>query len=212
MTTLNTFDQSHFPDLEDDCVEAVTACIVYYVTTGRNAWHSTWIQRYAPNCMHSNIESAKRYAEARRTQGTVFTIKQIPAVHIRTERNVSIVVTQINTQMPLSQYAPEATKLQPSPGKKLVKNACDNYLVEGANALGAALSFDCDSRFWKVAPPLKHSVIVLSSKESEFYLQLLGTQKLQTWTSYSNGGDYLLGWSVRGNDVSSASVVALAKG
>lgn len=160
--------------------------------------------------MHTNIESAKRYAEARRTQGTVFTIKQLPAVHVRTDDAISIIVTQINTPVPLSQYLREATGSQPRSSKKLIENSSDAYLVKGASALGAALSFECDSRFWRVAPPLRDSVILLASKEPDFEIEQLGSSKLQAWSSYSNGGNYLLGWRIRENDLDCTSVRALS--
>jgi hypothetical protein len=47
----------------------------WYLGYGRNAWHSTWINRYYPKCISFSIETLKKEAEKRRTQGTVFRIQ-----------------------------------------------------------------------------------------------------------------------------------------
>ena len=55
---------------------------IYYVFQGRNAWHSTWITQYNNGCMHINLDNAKKYAESLRACGSVFYIREIPALII----------------------------------------------------------------------------------------------------------------------------------
>ncbi len=44
----------------------VKAVKIFYCFYGRNAWYTTWVQKYSENCMHSSLESAKEFAEANR--------------------------------------------------------------------------------------------------------------------------------------------------
>lgn len=210
MSALNTFSERDFAEMVRGTVKGVSPRIIYYVTTGRNAWHSTWVQQYSNGCMHSSLQSAKNYAEKRRTQGTVFTIKEQPALQICTE-NGQIIVTQINTTRPLSDYSPDAVRARPAQGAKLIDKASDNYLTAGASALGVALSFDCASRFWRKPPPRRNSVIVVASEDAALELDALRPRKLRAWTSLSNGGGYLLGWRERENETKVNDVISLSK-
>ncbi len=209
MPALQTFTEKDFPDLSKAKVGTVAPCLIYYVTTGRNAWHSTWVQQYSNGCMHTSLQSAKDYAEKRRTQGTVFTIKEQPALQVRTAKG-QLFATQINTSRPLAEYSRDALREQPAHGSKLIKDSRDNYLSKGASALGAALSFDCASRFWRTAPPRKNSVIVVASGDRTLELEPLRRRKLKAWSSFSNGGGYLLGWRERENDTAGRQIITLA--
>ena len=73
---------------------------IYYCYYGRNAWYSTWVQKYYKNCMHASFDSAKGFAEINRKQGSVFYIKELPALYIESG-SYPILVTQINKTCPL---------------------------------------------------------------------------------------------------------------
>jgi len=199
---------NQFPDLAKTQITSVHSCALYYVTTGRNAWHSTWTQQYSNGCMHSSIKSAKQYAEKLRTQGTVFTIKQQPCICLKTESG-TVFINQINSMSPLSGYSSDALSPGPKEGAKLIDGARDNYLIPGASTSGAILSFDRSSRFWRVPPPAKNSVIVVASEVADIDTDAIQKRKLKAWSSYSNGGGYLLGWRERENGVSPNAVIAL---
>ena len=66
--------------LEANKVNNVYPVKIYYVTTGRNAWRSTWIERYYKGCMRYSLESAKSYCEGHRQRGTVFYIRELPSL------------------------------------------------------------------------------------------------------------------------------------
>lgn len=51
---------------------------VFYLGFGRNAWQSTWINRYYPHSISFDPAELKQFAELRRVQGSVFHIKSIP--------------------------------------------------------------------------------------------------------------------------------------
>src|SRR4051812_25147339 len=76
---------------------AVRVVKVFYVSTGRNAWWSTWVTRYSPGCMHGALESAKAFCEERRRQGTIFYIDELPSLAF-VASECALVVSEINTE------------------------------------------------------------------------------------------------------------------
>lgn len=208
MNQLATYDEKAFAELARSQIISIEAGIIYYVKTGRNAWHSTWVQQYSNGCMHGSQSSARQYAEKRRTQGTVFTIKELPSLVLQSTKG-AVFVTQINTTTPLLDYSAEAIREQPRLGSKLIEGARNNYLVKGATIGSAALSFDWSSRFWRTPPPKRNSVIIVASADTTEVIKTLGRKALQGLSSYSNGGGYLLGWQGQENFVSSEGVFDL---
>lgn len=82
--------------MKNEHVTDVRLIRTYFVFYGRNAWHSTWIQRYLSNgaiCM--SIDYAKTVAEKWRRQGSVLQVDELPALLIQTS-NRSFLVTEIN--------------------------------------------------------------------------------------------------------------------
>lgn len=205
MTQLLSFNESIFPELARSNVESISASLIYYVFTGRNAWHSTWITRYAEGCMHPTLELAKRYAEKRRTQGTVFHIKELPAIIFRSKSGC-LIVTQINCKNPLSNYSPNATAINVRSGQKKIEGALDNYICKNASIYGVALSFVCGSRFWLTQPSEKNSIITVATSEPSITLPALTENKLVTRTSFSFGKKYLLGWSEKESEILTSGV------
>jgi hypothetical protein len=57
-----------------------TFTYMYYLGYGRNAWHSTWINRYYPDSVSFDEQSLKDQAERLRVQGNVFKIEAVPAL------------------------------------------------------------------------------------------------------------------------------------
>ncbi|QMV62880.1 hypothetical protein VUJ49_23245 [Pseudomonas berkeleyensis] len=194
MTELLSFKESNFPELANSEVESLSTTLLYYVFTGRNAWHSTWITRYSEGCMHASLELAKKYAENRRTQGTVFHIKELPSIIVRS-KNGCLIVTQINSNNPLSNYSPNATSVDTKLGTKKIDGALNNYICKKAPVLGVALSFAYDSRFWLKPPTATNSVIAVATNDPSAIFPELPDRDLITKVSVSHGGNYLLGWS-----------------
>jgi hypothetical protein len=78
-------------------VKEIKPIRLFYVTTGRNAWRETWINRYSEGCMHTSLESAQSYCERKRVQGTVFYISHMPTIAFISDKRM-LAVTEINTQ------------------------------------------------------------------------------------------------------------------
>lgn len=160
------FDRILDPKLPDPStlrLRQVEAVKIYYCLYGRNAWHSTWIQRYSENCMHLTFASAKSHAEAKRVQGSVFYIKELPALQFTTGK-YRVLITQINSTCPLREYSPSARRKDVIYGKTKIHDSRENYLTFGAPMEGLILSFSHDSRFWITLQSSINSVIILYAK------------------------------------------------
>lgn len=205
MTQLTTFNECRFPELLTSRVQALQPVLLYYVFTGRNAWHSTWVQRYTPGCMHTSLQSARQYAEARRVQGTVFNIKELPALLFRSPHGC-LVVTQINSHDPLATYAAMAVHDDVGPGQRKIDGALDCYMVPDAPMQGVLLSFEPGSRFWHRAPAPRDSVIRVATDDSKACFAELPERGLLVQSSFSQGSRYQLGWRSREEQIGSKGV------
>jgi hypothetical protein len=181
---------------------------IFYVYTGRNAWHSTWSQRYHDGCMHTALGTAQDYAEKQRKQGSVFYIEERPALAFESE-NQTLIITQVNAATPLGHYSAKALPPRAGIQQTVMEGSPDSYLTIGAVLDGVALSFNHDSRFWRISPPRENSIILLRSPNPQVVFQDLTPEKLALRRSYSNGPRYRLGWSLLPSRRSSEGVTRL---
>ena len=82
----------------------VSPVTLYFVSRGRNARNSKWVEHHWNGCMHASLHEAKTKAETMRTCGSVFEIEEQPAVLIRSLRGV-VAVTEIDARTPLRRCA-----------------------------------------------------------------------------------------------------------
>ncbi|WP_332399370.1 hypothetical protein [Vibrio metschnikovii] len=157
---------------------------VYYVYTGRNAWHSTYIRTYTNSCMHPNLQSAKDYCENKRVQGTVFHIFKIPALAFYTKYQ-TLIVTEINSNIPLSRFSLEKFLTKQTVKKnevgKLAWTTDMNTLVD---------SFDIYSGSWDVPSKSRYSVLMFDGTSVK--LEVSRSNDLIHYYSRSVGGGYYL--------------------
>jgi hypothetical protein len=203
---LRTFDSGRFPSLETLTVRRRGLAKLYYVHDGRNAWYTTWVQRYLDGCMHTTFDSAKDYAESLRVQGSVFYIYEKPALVIEAD-DVVLVITQINCTDVLAGYSVTAVGDEVGFGRKKIANAANNYLRRGSSLEGAFLSFDADSRFWRKRPPHNSVIRVLGRTSLKAFESV--PDRCRGYQSFSSGGFYRLGWTERDNDARSTSLQKL---
>ncbi len=79
---LSKFKKKSHPKLYHSEVTSIGCCKLFFLVAGRNAWHSTWINRYTPGSLQTSFLGATSEAEKRRVQGTTFVIKEIPALKL----------------------------------------------------------------------------------------------------------------------------------
>jgi hypothetical protein len=63
----------------------ITQC--YYLGYGRNAWQSTWINRYYPHSVSFDPQKLRMDAEQHRIQGSVFKLESIPLLILKYRQN-----------------------------------------------------------------------------------------------------------------------------
>ena len=71
--------------------------IMYYVHDGRNAWHTTWVQRYFPANFAGTWVDARNSVEPRRVQGSKWWIYQMPCLGLRFP-GWDVLVSELNCQ------------------------------------------------------------------------------------------------------------------
>lgn len=216
-TILNPYSGIKFDAMFDDTIgdpdarrlRCVAATKIFYCFYGRNAWHSTWVQKYSTDCMYLTAESAQAHAERKRVQGSVFYVTELPAIELDVG-SFRVFITQINTSCPLREYRCKAVKTSAAAGKQLIEGARDQYLDFGASLQGAVLSFNHDSRFWVTRQPSENSVMVLYTAGS-VPSEPLRTTPLKAWKSSSVGKYYYLNWARLKANVSGRSVLRIFK-
>ena len=68
------------PNIGSEIITSISVKKIYYLVTGRNAWHSTWVQHFYKKCISTEIKELERDSVKRRKAGTVFYIEELPAL------------------------------------------------------------------------------------------------------------------------------------
>jgi hypothetical protein len=64
----------------------------YRILDGRNAWHSTWVDRYYPGMFSLSLNTAKWRVECNRTQGSKWTIQMLPSCLVLGEKTAALLI------------------------------------------------------------------------------------------------------------------------
>lgn len=167
-------------------VRDVKAVKLHYVTTGRNTWWSTWSTRYSPGCMHSTIDSAKAFCEARRVQGTVFYIDELPSIAFIAADNRALVVSEINTGSFLKRL-----------DRKWLASLTTVFPVSTMTLRQITYVFRPESPLWPTDYPRRDSAILSFCSAPGTLAELSAKEELSSYASSSSGPRYYLGWSTR---------------
>lgn len=198
-------------NLSIEPVECIYKVLIYFLSTGRNAWHGIWSAKYTTGCMHTSLLSAQEAAEKKRTQGTVFYIQQLPCLAYRSKSNL-LLVTQINTEEPLSWFSCEPVRKRESYQQIATSDFVENPLTAGSPIKAVASSFHFDSVHWEIEPPSRDSVMLLTSMTPMMMFEELAMHlRLHFFQSYSQGGYYKLGWKKYDSQICASAVFGLHK-
>lgn len=115
--------------------------LIHSVSWGRNAWHSTWIQRYRVGTLCESRAAAKRFVDRNRTQGSTYYETVMPGWHLQFDRR-AYVVCEINTRRPFE-------RLQ-SP----------DFLLPEITEAEALAMLEPESPIWRGHRPNRDSIIV----------------------------------------------------
>lgn len=193
-----------------EAIISIEAIQLYFVTSGRNAWHKKWIKRYKPGSMNLTLAAAKNYAESLRTNGSVFYIQVLPAVLITTP-NENYIVTQINTDSPLLDYSCIAQRYTDWNGKQKHPKHLECYVRKGGEIDYALETFQPSSRHWEKKQPNVNSVMIFGPLKTDIKVDNLKIIGSPVFQSKSVGGNCRLAWVENGRVTYSRGVELLIK-
>jgi hypothetical protein len=154
---------------------------LYLLSTGRNAWHSTWSERYRGDAaLFSSFDSAKAEAEKSRARGTTFEIEQYPGLAFYSIKGVVALVEFYSKQ---------------SFDKLKLEEIGDRLKVDTTIRDAIAPFTAATSEFWKEPFPSENSYVVAKSDLAEDLEPLLVPSYLKKWGSVASGSNYYLGWN-----------------
>jgi len=146
------------PPPAENALMSANPILIHSISWGRNAWNSTWIQRYRSGTLAESHASARDFIEANRVQGSAYKVTVMPGWHLQFDRRAYI-VCEINTSTPFS---------------RLRRPAFTDQGILEADALAL---LDPTSGVWRGAKPIHDSVIVQATK--------LPTSSFTPWASRS---------------------------
>jgi len=191
--------------LGNEEVRNISIGSVYFVHSGRNTWYGTWSVCYYDGCMHTTLESARKYAESKRKRGTVLYIKQLPCFIFRS-RLSTLLITQINESEPFSKFSPDnITNFSESTLESLL-GLPKNPLKNGNSIAHVAQSFISIRSFWNPHPLPFDSVILLSHNSPFLQVEQDNLDNLKSLKAFRESGIDRLLWERFGEPAKSTSI------
>lgn len=153
---------------------------LYLLSTGRNAWHSTWSAKYQRNAaLFSSFDAAKAAAEELRNRGTTFKIVQYPGLAFYSMEGV-VAVVEFHSGQPFDKLRIDTIDQRLNIGT-LIKDAITPFIK-------------ADKEFWNPPFPSGDSFVNVKTDLSEDFEPLIETRQLKKWGSVASGSNYYLGW------------------
>ena len=192
-----------------DLIEKIRLVKTYYISEGRNAWHSTWNQTYVPhNSLYSSLDEAKRFAEKNRKPGSVFYINLIPGILIKTQKCDALVI-QINSKKPFSQYSLHRVDKKFLLNNSLKYKRLRIFLRRGVPLNIALKTFEADGENWLDNQSLYNNIIIEYGYECDVVWDDFGSDECVNYQSYAQGSQYNLGWTQSKDRSEAASAAKL---
>jgi hypothetical protein len=128
--------------------------LIHSVSWGRNAWHSTWIQRYRSGTLCESRAAARQFIDRNRTQGSTYYDTVMPGWHLQFDRRAYL-ICEINTRRPFERLLSA------------------DFLLPGVSEADAMAMLEPRTAIWRGHRPARDSVIVQQTK--------LGASSFTSW-------------------------------
>lgn len=192
-------------------VVSISARKLFYVQDGRNAWHSTWVERWYNDSFRLELKAAKNYAEKSRTCGSVFHIVEVPCLAFETSLGF-LLTTQLSSDIPFKSFSPPTDredlikKIQKNHPpfmneerlKIFTKKQLERYTPDGKLKTLQSLENHLDilkrRLYWTLRNKDFSIAIMMSLRDQGEPLIIKKGEKMRTWKSSSIGSDYYLEW------------------
>ena len=191
--------------LDVEHIQEITIDKIYYVTRGRNAWHSFWAKTYFDGCFQSSFQTATDIAESLRTQGSKFYVTELPTLTVAC-KGMAISVLEINTTNPLATFS--ATPVRGASLARLGLPSSQNVSLFGESATTGDFLRAILARglHWRQEPSTRSSVFVHVYRTNRREYKKLGNRKLRAWRSESHGKGFYLGWDEVSSNISAGGM------
>ena len=169
-----------YREFRDEHLSRIVPAYFYITTRERNAWWGSESRQYRGLAsLTCTLAAAKKVAEGWRAQGSAFTIQQVPGLHVMSEwTDLGLVEFHSNDSF---------AKWDSTNASKLRAGTPLSTVLDALGPLGE----------WRGVAPSTHS-FVSGVLESDDVVTPLGPRaSFAAWTSFSQGGDYRLGWNER---------------
>ena len=192
MTALKEYKLSRFNRLKNAPLRAISIGCIYFLVRERNAWNWTSVSQYSENCIHTDLLSAKAEAERQRGSGSVFRIRQMPALLFHSDDGIAV-VTEINTSRPLHGLVVKQTRTAQQQAWYVNVTHLER-LISPKISIGELIdSLKNSEIFWRTPPPLENGLLLFSYFDNPGLESLTGS-RLRQWKSMSVGSEYDLNW------------------
>jgi len=129
------------PPPDENSLDRATPILLYHISYGRNAWHSTWIARYQRNTLAHSYDAAKAFVAERLKQGSSYRLAVTPGWHLQFDRRAYL-VCEINSSTPFSRLR------------------AARFAMPGIMEAEALEWLKPSSELWRGAVPLHDSIVV----------------------------------------------------
>ena len=161
-------------------LKSLKCVTLYLLSTGRNAWHSTWSAKYQRNAaLFSSFDEAKAAAEKLRNRGTTFKIVQYPGLAFYSLEGI-VALVEFHSSQPFNKLRVEDVDLRLNIGTP-IKDAITPFIK-------------ADREFWNPPFPSGDSFVNVKTDLSEDFEPLIENKQLRKWGSVASGSNYYLGW------------------
>jgi hypothetical protein len=168
-------------ELLDSKLNYVQGVTLYLLSTGRNAWHSTWSERYRSDAaLFATFDLAKASAEKSRNRGTKFEIEQFPGLAFYSLAGV-VALVEFHSKQSFSKLRLETLTNRLEVGT-LLRDAIDPFKA-------------ASSEYWNTPFPSENSFLAVKSDLAEQLEPLPTPSYLKKWGSIASGSNYYLGWN-----------------
>lgn len=208
MAHLALFDREIHRKIGSAPIDKIFESKIFYLFRGRNAWHSTWVTHYFDGCMHDQLPSTKGRAEQRRERGSVFTIREQPALVLQSRHGL-VAITEINSACPLSHWIKKYRNEKS--GYRLNQDYCR---LEAQSRPGCTTTAMIDAMsdvaiFPTQLPWRSKNFFILATPDPEALREDRRT-RLKQWGSSSAGAYYYLDWNETSSHLSGKAVRRVA--
>jgi hypothetical protein len=189
------------PDIKKEEIKSISQKKIYYLISGRNAWHSTWVEHYSKKSISTDSRELEKDAEKRREAGTSFCIEELPVLCFDLDSGCFL-LTEINTDYPLKKYTPREFLIKNNQCNYIKTLNCHTEQSFIGNNLSVILKSLNTKSCWEQSHPKESLFLLFLKNKSSSELDEKSSYYLRRNSSTSGGKKNSLSWVITTGKVS----------